>query len=112
MSVDEKVRLADPSGKLDAIVVERGTDATVASPTQVFIEPKGQVIRPDTKSEPVLIADHVEKTEVTWVTSGRVRINIKGGRIFRHFAMDKPSGVVIEVFLDGAQHKPETGPPP
>ena len=107
MPVDEKLRRTDPSGKLDAIVVERGTDATVATPTQVFVAPKGQAIKPDTKAEPVLRADHVKKAEVIWASSGRLQIELQGGRIFRHLPLDQPSGVVVQVRVDGVEHKPD-----
>jgi hypothetical protein len=107
MPVDEKSRRTDPSGKLDAIVVERGTDATVATPTQVFIAPKGQAIPPDTKSKPVLTSDHVKKAEVTWASPHRLHIELKGGRVFRHLQVDEPTGVVVEVSVDGKKHAPE-----
>lgn len=100
MPVDEKLRRTNPAGKLDAIVVERGTDATVATPTQVFIAPKGQAIPPNTKSKPVLVADHVEKAEVSWPSSGRLRIELKGGRVYRHLPVDELTGVVVEVRLN------------
>lgn len=112
MLVDEKSRSTDPSGKLDAIVVERGSDATVATPTQVFIAPKGEVIQPDSKSEPVVTADHVDKAKAVWASSGRVRIEFKGARIYRHLPMDQPNGVVIEVIVDGVQHKSALPAPP
>lgn len=104
--VDEKLRRTDPSGKLDAIVVERGSDATVATPTQVFIAPKGQAIPPDTKSQPVMTADHVEKAEVTWPSAGRLQIDLRGGRIFRHASKDESTGVVIELRIDGKPPRP------
>ena len=107
MPVDEKLRRTDPSGKLDAIVVERGSDATVATPTQVFIAPKSQAIPPDTKSKPVVTADHVEKAEVTWQSAGRVQIDLKGGRIYRHLPSDESTGVVIQLRVDGKTHTPE-----
>lgn len=107
MSVDEKSRSTDPGGKLDAIVVERGSDATAATPTQVFIAPKGQTIPPETKSKPVLTADHVEKATVAWASPGRLQIELKGGRIFRHLPVDEPTGVVIEASVDGKRHIPE-----
>lgn len=112
MPVEEKMRRTDPGGKLDAIVVERGTDATVATPTQVFIAPKGQAIQPDTKAQPVLRADHVKKAEVSWLSSGRLRIELQGGRIFGHLLLDQPSGVVVQVRLDGVDHKPDSPPTP
>ncbi len=105
--VDEKLRRTDPSGKFDAIVVERGSDATVATPTQVFIAPKGQAIPPDIKSQPVIVADHVEKAEVTWPSAGRLRIDLKGGRIFRHLQSDEATAIVLELRVDGKVHKPE-----
>jgi hypothetical protein len=107
LPVDEKVRCTDPSGKVDAIVVERLTDATVATPTQVFIAPKGQAITPETKNKPVVSADHVEKAEVTWPSVGRVKIDFKGGRIYRHLPSDESSGIVIELRVDGKVHRPK-----
>lgn len=112
MPVDEKLRRTDPSGRLDAIVVERGTDVTVPTPTQVFVAAKGQVVQPDTKAEPVLRADRVRKAEVTWASSGRVQIDLQGGRIFRHLRLDQPSGVVVQVRVDGVEHKPDPLPTP
>ncbi len=106
MPVDEKLRRTDPSGRFDAVVVERGTDATVATPTQVFIAPKGQVIPPNIKSKPVLTADHVEKAEVIWPSSGRLQIELKGGRVFRHSSLDEATGVIVEVSVDGVKRKP------
>ena len=107
MPVDERLRRTDPSGKFDAIVVERGSDATVATPTQVFIAPKGQAIFPDTKIQPVMVADHVEKAEMTWPSAGRLRIDLKGGRIFRHLQSDETTAVVIELSVDGKVYQPE-----
>ncbi len=107
LPVDEKLRRTAPDGRLDAIVVERGTDATAASPTQIFIAPKGEAIKPDTKAEPVLVADCVVKAEVTWASSGRLQVDLQGGRIFRHLPMHQPGGVVVQVRLDGVEHKPD-----
>lgn len=108
MPVDEKLRRTDPSGRFDAVVVERGTDATVATPTQVFVAPKGQVIPPNIKSKPVLTADHVEKAELIWPSSGRLQIELKGGRVYRHLHLDEASGVVVEVRVDGVKRKPSS----
>lgn len=106
MPVYEQSRSTDPSGRLDAIVVERGTDATVATPTQVFIASRGQTITPDTPLKPVVIADRVRKASVTWISNGRLRVELQGGRVFRHRGVDQPGGVVVEVRLDGVQQKP------
>lgn len=87
LPVHELQRNPNPAGNVDAVIVERGTDATVATPTQVLVLPRGQAVSDDPGPkfdvEPVLIADHVENLQIAWLSNTRLKITAARARLFR-----------------------------
>lgn len=72
-------RATSPDKIVDAILVERQTGATVATPTELYIVPSGQ----DWKDKlPVLRGDHLEGLQISWQQPRFLEIHYKKGRIF------------------------------
>lgn len=76
--ITEQNRVRDPSGGLDAVVAVLETDATVATPTVVYVRPAGA----SAKGEPVFDADKVEGLKVDWLASDVLRIGAQSARSF------------------------------
>jgi hypothetical protein len=76
--ITEVSRVRDPSGRLDAIVVIRETDATVATPTEIFVRPAGLAA----KGEPIFDADKVEGLKVDWLAADVLRVRAQEARSF------------------------------
>lgn len=84
----ELERLSNPDGTLDAIISVRETDATVATPTEIYVGTKGSKIQGDV----IFRADHVDGLQVVWPESGKLVIRAKTARIFL-----EPKGSSIDV---------------
>lgn len=79
-TVRETGRVTSPDGRHDAVLAIKETDATVATPTVVYVVPQGRQKLP---RKPVFLADHVENAELTWDSAKVLRIRAKRARIFR-----------------------------
>lgn len=103
-AVEEVERVSSPNGLVDAVSAERLTDATVATPTEVYLVASGQSI-----GLPVFSADKVEGLRVTWDGDSQLIIRANVARVFIH----SPKAVVrllhgnqaIDVRLDISDRK-------
>ncbi len=75
----EVERQSSPDKRVDAVVVERLTDATVATPIELFLVPTGKEWK---KESPVLRGDKFDGLRVTWQQPRYLEIHYKKGRIF------------------------------
>ncbi|RXF73013.1 hypothetical protein [Hansschlegelia zhihuaiae] len=73
-------RTSDPTGELDAVRAEVLTDATVATPLEIYVVAKGARISGD----PIFRADKVVKLRVVWLNASEVEIQADEARIFLH----------------------------
>jgi hypothetical protein len=76
--VSETGRFANPSGTIDAVTAIRETNATVATPTEVYLVGKGARI----SGAPVFRADNLEGLRVTWTDEARLVIHANKARVF------------------------------
>lgn len=74
----EKQRIPNSRGTLDAVIAERETDATVGTPTEVYVLAHGVAA----SGAPVLRMDKVEGIRVTWDSDGILTIHADTARIF------------------------------
>ena len=86
----ELARVASNDGKVDAVVWERLTDATVPTPFEVYIVRRGHV---PTDDHLVLRIDKSSSPEVRWLRDNELAIRCAGARVwhFRNFAIVKLS---------------------
>ena len=80
--ISEISRVRDPSGALDAVVALRETDATVATPSEVYVRPTGA----SAKGDPIFRADKVEGLKVDWLAPDALRISAQSARSFVELA--------------------------
>lgn len=71
--------MSDPTGSLDAVEGVFETDATVSTPTVVFLTRAGSV----PKGEPVFVADHVDGLRMKWPSHDELSIGAARARIYR-----------------------------
>ena len=71
-------RVSSPDGQWDAVLTERGTHATVATPSEVFILPRGTSV----SGEPVWLADHAIDVELKWTEVTALEIYAEQARTF------------------------------
>ena len=76
--ISETGRFPSPSGEIDAITAIRETGATVATPTEVYLLPRGNSV----SGEPILRADKVEGLVITWKGDTQIIIHAKTARVF------------------------------
>ena len=77
-NIKEVRRVVNESSAIDAVVANRETDATVATPTEIYITPKdGRA-----KGEPVFRADNVEGLKLEWRGSEDLKVHAEKARVF------------------------------
>lgn len=76
---EEIQRVTSPDKLVDAVLVERQTGATVATPIELYIVPSGRNWK---GNAPVLRGDNLEGLQVTWQRPRFLEIHYKKGRIF------------------------------
>lgn len=86
--ITELQRATNASKSLDAVVAVKETDATVATPTEIFVVPSGQ----KAKDNPVFRADNIEGLVVSWENESNLIIRAKKARVF----LDRET-VVIDI---------------
>lgn len=97
-SVSEVSRLSDVSNSVDVVVAIRNTDATVATPTEVYLLPKAA--KP--KGDPIFRADQVDDLRVSWSGSSELTIQAKEARPFvsrADYQVKLPSGEVKRIAI-------------
>ena len=75
---EEVQRLGSQDKALDAVVFKRQTNATVATPTEIYVLPAGG----GPSGEPVWRADMVVGLVVSWTSADSVQIEAKEARVF------------------------------
>jgi hypothetical protein len=76
----ELQRVTSPDGRVDAVVAERATGATVATPTLLFLGPKGA--RLEDMAERIA-ADHAGGASVRWIEDRFLEFSFNTARIYR-----------------------------
>lgn len=76
----EIARVTSPDGRVDAIVIEVRTGATVPTPTELYISPKGAKPILD---DLVLRGDHFENVSVRWESDKLLELSYSAARIYR-----------------------------
>jgi hypothetical protein len=77
-SMQELSRVTSPDSVVDAVLAQRATGATVATPYEVYIVPKGA--KPS--GEPLLRSDKMHDISVRWKQPRFLEIHYTSGRIF------------------------------
>jgi hypothetical protein len=92
-------RITNPSETIDAVIGELNTDATVATPTEIYLIPKGMNIR----GEAIFRADKVEELSLLWRDTNTLIIKAKIARSFlklSSYQIDLPTGVSKTVVIE------------
>jgi hypothetical protein len=76
--VRELSRLPNPDGSVDAVTAIKETDATVATPTEVYVVGHGQPLSHD----PVFRADNVDGLSLLWTSDRRLVVHAANARVF------------------------------
>ncbi len=98
----ETLRVSNRSNAIDAVLAIRETDATVGTPTEVFLVSKGTTAL-DT---PVFRADRVDGIKLEWVDESQLTIHANVARVFHHLPtieVVKPTDrkkVTVNIHLD------------
>src|SRR3954464_5554871 len=81
----ELTRVTSRDGRVDAVVVERLPDATVSTPFEVYIVPRGRVPNDDTL---ILRIDKSSAPQLEWMRDNELAVRCRGARIwqFTNFA--------------------------
>ncbi len=76
--MQELARITSPDGVVDVVLVETSVGATVATPSEVYVVPKGSKVN----GAPLLRADHMEHLNVRWKQPRLLEVSYSKGRIF------------------------------
>jgi hypothetical protein len=93
-AIKEVRRVSSPDGLLEAVIAVRQTDATVPTPTEVYLLQSKSA----PSGEPVWRADNVSGLELAWVEGRSLQIRASEARVFL-----KRDG--IDVAMSGGQGK-------
>ncbi|CCF97648.1 exported hypothetical protein [Ralstonia solanacearum K60] len=93
--ITEVARVPSPNGLVDAVSAARETDATVATPTEIYLAGRGQSI----EGAPVFRADKVVGLRLTWDGDAQLVIYADVARVFLYSPQ-------AEVEVSGAGKKP------
>ncbi|WP_338759776.1 hypothetical protein [Massilia sp. METH4] len=77
-SLTEIQRLSDSEAMLDAVIAERETDATVDTPTELYVVSHAAAV----SGEPVLRMDKVDSLRVTWESDRNLTAHAETARVF------------------------------
>lgn len=75
----ELSRVSNPWLPVDAVIAERLSGATVATPTLVFVVSKGEPI-PDNGA---FLCDHARGVNVAWTAANRLEVSAESARVFQ-----------------------------
>ena len=81
----EVVRSVSPDGKIEAVLLERLTDATVSTPFELYMVPRGQTPKDQYL---VLRIDRSSAPHIQWLQTNEIAVRCDGARIwhFQNFA--------------------------
>lgn len=71
-------RISNASGSVDAVIAIKETGATVATPTEIYVVPKGEKV----KGDPIFRADNVEGLSLIWNGESKLIIRAEKARVF------------------------------
>lgn len=77
--VSETQRLTNSSGTIDAIMAIRETDATVATPTEIYLVRHGAKI---SGAQPIFRADKIDGLSLKWKSDSYLLIRARMARVF------------------------------
>jgi hypothetical protein len=106
----ETQRVKSPSSTLDAIIGERQTDATVATPTEVFVVRAGEAVA----GEPIFRADHVSGLTAVWKSDRELLVRAEAARVFLYSpkaVFDDGDSQTVAIKLDVSKLECETTGP-
>jgi hypothetical protein len=100
-------RVVSPDKLVDAVVVARETDATVLTPTELYIVATG---RDWSKETPVLKGDNFSEMNISWQEPKYLEISYKKARVFNFTNFWNSSAVqdyryVVELRLSPTEKK-------
>lgn len=72
-------RFKSPDGVVEAVIVERASDATVATPIEVYLVPIGTPV----SGEPLLTGDRFENLFLTWREPRLLELRYTKGRVYK-----------------------------
>jgi len=75
----EKARVSSPDGVVDAVLIVKETDATVATPSELYVVPKGT--KP-TKSAMIMRGDYFANVSLKWKEPRFLELHYDTGRVF------------------------------
>lgn len=75
---EEVSRIPSPDGLVDAILIRKNVDATVATPYEICIVPTGSKV----SCEALIRGDHFENLNIAWKEPQLLEISYSKGRIF------------------------------
>jgi len=78
--VTELQRQPSPDGRVECVQAVREVDATVATPTEFYLLPKGRPVHGD----PVFRADKVENISCAWNGNSELLVHAAEARVFVH----------------------------
>jgi hypothetical protein len=76
----ELTRVTSPDSLVDAVLLERLTGATVSTPYEIYVVPKGST----PKGDPLFRCDHAQGVSLRWMAQKILSIQYSKARIF-HF---------------------------
>src|SRR5947207_10402997 len=77
-ALEEVQRVRSQDGLIDAAVFVRQTDATVPTPTEIYVLPAGS----EPRGDPVWRADKVIGIRVSWTSTSALKIEAGKARVF------------------------------
>jgi hypothetical protein len=77
-SLEEVSRVRSPDGLLDAAIFVRQTDATVPTPTEIYMLPAGAL----PSGDPIWRADKVAGLKIGWTSAGSLQLQAVEARVF------------------------------
>ena len=77
-TASEISRVSNPTATIDAVIAELNTNATVATPSEIYLVLKGEKIHGDA----IFRADRVEDMKLKWTDTNTLIIQAETARIF------------------------------
>lgn len=93
--------VSNPSKSVDAVLVEKMTDATVATPLEIYLVPCGATVGDGLGQEALVFrADSVEGIQLNWASEAKLCLRANKARVFLQQKQ-------AEIFSQGSTHSIE-----
>lgn len=102
--LSERARVTSPDGKLQAIVAERSSGATVATPVELYVVPSNGTL----SGEPLLVGDRFANLRPVWKGPNFLEVQYDKGRVFKFTNFWQPSNPEQFQFVVEIRLKPST----